>query len=65
MRVTVPRAQRPSLPRIARLLEERDPDLFAENALRLFWSLPDARVVDLRQWRLGQPAREGDGSTPM
>ena len=43
-------ARRRLLPRLAKLLQERDSDLFAESALRLFWTRPHARVVDLAQW---------------
>lgn len=65
MPVTERRKPRLPLPCIARLLEERDPDLFAENALRLFWSVPAAQVVDLRQRRRGRPARERGWSKRM
>jgi hypothetical protein len=61
MRVT----RRVLLPRLASLLEEGDVDLFAESALRLFWSRPQLRVVDLAQRRLGQLARERGWSERM
>jgi hypothetical protein len=45
------RARSRLLPRLAKLLQERDADLFAESALRLFWwSRPHTRVVDLATW---------------
>jgi hypothetical protein len=59
MPVTEPRARRLPLPRLEALLQERDADLFAESALRTFWSRSQRRVVDLAQWirERGLPTR--------